>query len=203
MRSNFMQVVATIAVVAIVLGVAALAPSDGQTSTRVVSASSVGSNGLLLSLSVNSTSVAPGDTLGITVGEYNTHASRDNVSQNSQWLVRGQLGSCGDGVYPYGVSAYAGRWGAGNVSQATPVRVFPLLPCPLFIRLVTGYLFQPTSDNATILPGTGSVQMSSQLGVNRDYGSGNPQGQPLPPGTYTIAASDEWGNAAFLYVSFS
>jgi hypothetical protein len=27
------------------------------------------------------------------------------------------------------------------------------------------------------------------------------QGQPLPAGAYTLVASDEWGNLAFLYAS--
>ena len=60
------------------------------------------------------------------------------------------------------------------------------------IRLVTGYVFQPMSDNATVLPGTYSLLMSNQVSVARSYSDSSVQGQPLSPGAYTLVASDEW-----------
>lgn len=63
------------------------------------------------------------------------------------------------------------------------------------LRLVTGYLFQPTSDDAVILPSSGSVipvtPMTSNVTVSGDYSGGSLQ--PLSPGVYTVVAGDEWG----------
>ncbi len=91
-------------------------------------------------------------TVSISVDEYNTLASANNVSKATEWGLQGlSLGSCGMQVYPFGVALYSGTYTAGNVSQASRSK-YPLVPCPLFIRLVTGYLFQPASDLAVVLP---------------------------------------------------
>jgi hypothetical protein len=208
LTSTRLQSVVIVAVVALALGLAVLAPSGGSGTSSSGSGSSttvtaLGSNGLRLDLSVNSTVIPHGGRAGVEISEFNTLDSQNNVSQSSDWVVSGTLGACGDGVYPFGVSAYAGHVGLNNVSDAVPLRVFPMTPCPLLLRLVTGYLFEPASTNATILPSSGSnpVPMEGMVSIGEDYTDAG-QGHPLAAGVYTIVASDEWGSTSFLYVTF-
>ncbi|MGH9920514.1 MAG: hypothetical protein ACRD6W_16795, partial [Nitrososphaerales archaeon] len=95
---------------------------------------------------------------------------------------------------------YSGTYTAWNVSQATPLQIYPVAPCPLFMRLVTGYLFQPASDLAVVLPGgpnATAMQMSANVTATAVYASPSPT--PLEPGTYTVAAGDEWGSVALVH----
>ncbi|MGD0651943.1 MAG: hypothetical protein ABSA97_12545 [Verrucomicrobiia bacterium] len=58
------------------------------------------------------------------------------------------------------------------------------------------------SDTATILPGTGEIPIATGISVSGTYYTpgGQPNGlTPFTPGTYTVAAGDEWGNLAFAY----
>lgn len=203
MTPNLTQGLATLAIVALVLGVAAALPPDSQGAVSIgtaSAASTAGSNGLVLSASVNATSLPSGRLIGITVSEYNTEAASNNVSQGTDWVVQGQLGSCRDYLYPFGISVFAGHVTSANVSSATPLQVFPFTACPMFIVLVTGYDFLPMSENATVLPGSsGSMQMSSTLAIGETYSTPAQPGQPFPQGSYTVAASDEWGNVVFVY----
>jgi predicted secreted protein len=69
----------------------------------------------------------------------------------------------------------------------------------MLVRYITGYLFQPMSDNATVLPSAEETPMATEISLSGTYGaSGNglDQETPFSPGTYTVAAGDEWGNLA-------
>jgi len=97
------------------------------------------------------------------------------------------------------VALYSGVYTTGNVSKAVPLQIFPAVPCPLLIRLITGYLFQPNSDMAVVLPSgpnATATQMSANVTATTQYAVGVAQSSdsPLRPGTYTVAAGDEWGS---------
>jgi hypothetical protein len=50
------------------------------------------------------------------------------------------------------------------------MNVFPNLPCPLFIILVTGYLFQRLNITATILPEDSALNQNvAHVNVNGTY----------------------------------
>ena len=180
--------------------------TSSQSSTSVATSGSYtsASQNLELRLSVNASSTGGSDgnvTVFISVDEYNTLAAANNVSKAIDWGLQGlSLGPCGIQAYPFGVAVYGGTYTAGNVSQATPLQIYPLVPCPLFIRLVTGYLFQPSSDMAVVLPSgpnATATQMSANVTATAVYGIGvAPSTSPtsLGPGTYTVAAGDEWGS---------
>ena len=182
-----------------------------QSSTTVRSSGSYtsASQGLDLRLSVNASSTGGSNgnvTVSIGVDEYNTLASANNVSKATEWGLEGlSLGSCGMQVYPFGVALYSGTYTAGNVSQATPLQIYPIVPCPLFIRLVTGYLFQPASDLAVVLPSgpnATATQMSANVTATTVYtvgGAASSPPSPLRPGTYTVAAGDEWGSVVLAH----
>jgi hypothetical protein len=136
--------------------------------------------------------------VSMVADEYNTLPRVNNVSASSAFALDGlSLGSCGRYASPYGVALYGGAYSAANLSLAQPLQIYPIVPCPMFIRLVTGYLFQPASDTALILPGSGNAtEMLSMVNATGLYSSGAgmlSSPVPLPPGTYTAAAGDEWG----------
>ena len=171
------------------------------TSAARGSASAASTQGLQLRASLNSTQLQPGDALQIVVSEFNTLTSSNNVSVSTQWAVRGALGPCqNEYVQPFGVAVYSGHVDALNLSTAAQLDVFPIVPCPMFIRLVTGYDFQAQSDLAVVLPGSGAVPspLAASVNISEVY-SGHVQGQPLPPGSYTVVAADEWGAVVFMY----
>jgi hypothetical protein len=217
------RLVVTLSVVVVVLlagtfllvtqpgGTSTTTDTKSQSSTTVTTVGTSTSTGyanatrnLDLQLSVNASS-APGSggnaTVTIRVDEYNTLAAANNVSAATEWgLNDTSLGSCGDGVLPFGIAVFSGIYTSANVSQATPLRIYPVVPCPMFIRLVTGYDFQPASDLAVVLPSGSNataMQMLATVNVTGIYGSGampSSTAIALGPGTYTVAATDEWGS---------
>ena len=176
---------------------------SGTTSPSGRSASVNSISGLQLRVALNTTSLIPGQTLGVELSEFNTVNAFNNVSQSDQYPVSVALGECPNTFYqPFGVALYRGNYDAQNFSQGTPLQIFPLVPCPMFVRLITGYGFQPLSDQAVVQPSTGAspVPMAASVNISAVY-SGH--AQPLEPGTYTLVAADEWGAVAFLYFQVS
>jgi hypothetical protein len=201
---NNSRTVAVIAAVVLALGVSLYipvgAPGSSATSPIPDGVTATGSNGLQLQLSVNSSQVTRGHAMGVRVAVWNTLDVPNNASAANAWPFDVQAESCPHGFYPMGVALFEGRVGAGNVSGATPLQIFPDTPCPLFVRFISGYLFQPASGSAIVLPGTGpQVLIAANVTVSGTFSTG-PQPQALTPGVYTIASADEWGVAVFLYV---
>jgi len=204
----------SVVVVVLLAGAFLITTQQGATSSSTVSQSSstvqTGASyvnapqNLQLRLSVNASTTGGSHgnvTVSIRVDEYNTLATANNVSKATGWGLGGlSLGACGTETYPFGVALYSGTYTAGNVSQAQPLHIYPFVPCPMLIRLVTGYLFQPTSDLAVVLPGgpnATATSMSANVTATSEYGVGgnlSSSPSPLGPGTYTVAAGDEWGS---------
>ncbi|MGA2874978.1 MAG: hypothetical protein ABSE82_05475 [Nitrososphaerales archaeon] len=161
------------------------------------------SSGLELRLSVNATSITSGQSILIVVSEYNTLMTPNNISVAHIWSVNGlTLGSCPtEFVQPFGVAVFQGLYSTLNVSQASPLGIFPITACPEYVRLVTGYIFQPQSVVAAVLPGgslTNGTPMVANLTVSREYGTPT-QSQVLSPGVYTVVVGDEWGALLILH----
>ena len=163
---------------------------------------------LQLRLSLNATTLAPGQTFSITVSEYNTLTTTNNVTAASSWDLDGlELGPCGHSYGPtqgpLGVEVFYGHYAEANVSQAEPLSIYPFpVACPQFIRLITGFYFQPLSDNAYWLPSFGGngTAVAGSVAVSNEYPNPSSTGQLLSPGAYTVVGGDEWGNLLFLYV---
>ena len=159
--------------------------------------------GLSVRLELNSSRIASGATVGISVNDYNPSTSALNLSKENDWGMGGlSTGACYSLYYPFGIAVLQGRYTSANLSHAVPLQIFPAVPCFMLVRYITGYLFQPTSENATVLPGTGEVPMATGVSVSGTYDRGGDQYNvltPFAPGTYTVVAGDEWGNLAFAY----
>lgn len=86
-----------------------------------------------------------------------------------------------------------------DISEAKPLDLFPRVPCPLFIRYISGCRFKPSSDVAVVLPGSGpGVVMAASLTATGNYSTGSSLTY-FTPGQYTSVAGDEWGTPTFLY----
>lgn len=167
------------------------------------SASAPSVQGLELKLSINATAILPGQTVQVNVSEFNSLETVNNVSSSSHWLVRGALSSCPNtNSQPFGIAVYQGHYTAQNISQGSQLQIFPITACPQYIRLVTGYSFQPLSNEAIIEPGSGYTPMAATIGVNGSYGpsyTGSSAANSFGQGVYTLVAADEWGALVFLY----
>jgi hypothetical protein len=153
----------------------------------------------------------------MTVDEYNLRVSSSNVSASSSWAVNGLSdGPCGSFDLPYGVAIYQGFLTEANLTggQLQPLQIYPPVACPMFVRYVTGYLFQPSSDMALILPGTGNAtQMLSTVNATGIYSPNSAVSSgmggltsvetPFPAGTYTAVAGDEWGALVVLHFTIA
>jgi hypothetical protein len=173
--------------------------SSGRAVPNGENASADSLYGLQLRVDLNATNLLSGESLQVAVSEFNTLSTFNNVSASEQWPIRVALGSCPN-VYdqPFGIAVYSGRVDEQNLSQGVQLKIFPSLACPMFIRAVTGYAFQPQSDLAVVLPNVSAAPspLTANVTLSMIY-SGLPQ--PLPEGTYTLAAADEWGALTFLY----
>jgi len=171
---------------------------SGTGSTPGLSVSVASFQGLRLDVAMNSTTILSGGAVQVTLSEFNTFSTSNNVSSFDRWATQVALGPC-ENIYvqPFGIAVFAGHLDEQNLSQSQQLRIYPEVACPLFVRLVTGYEFQPLSDRATILPGSAAPSpLVGSVNVGMLYSSG---AQPLPPGAYTVVAADEWGALVFLY----
>jgi len=161
-------------------------------------------HGLELQASLNATEVASGETVQVSLSEFNTLPTLNNVSASNDWAAQVALGACKN-VYdqPFGIAVYYGQVDERNISQGRQVSIFPLTACPMYIRLVTGYEFQPGSDLALILPNSGAAPSPLTGSVVVSLVFNGAQSQPLPAGSYTVVAADEWGAIAFVYFQVS
>jgi len=160
--------------------------------------------GLELIVILNATEVVTGEAIRVNLSEFNALPTINNVSASGNWSAQVSLGSCKN-VYdqPFGIAVYSGHVDEQNLSQGQRVAIFPIVACPMYIRLVTGYEFQPQSDLALILPSSGAAPSPLVGTVDISMAYSSPQGQPLPAGGYTVVAADEWGALAFLYFQVS
>jgi hypothetical protein len=176
-------------------------------------------NGLKLSLSLNSTTLQPGQELSIVVDEQNTLPVANNVLSSRNWPLNGlSVGPCGTLNYPFGVAIFQGYYSSADVSEATPLMLYDPSAgyfCPMILSEITAYVFQPSSDTAAIF-GSCDPNPCFTTKINTEvtatgYWTGGPSPTltnftPGPgvytnftPGVYTIVAGDEWGTLAVLH----
>jgi len=162
--------------------------------------------GLLLGLSMNETTIAPGQTIGITVYERNTFQKTNNVSASDGWPVSGlSVGPCGVTTMPMGIALYQGNWSMLTNSGAQPLQLYKPGPyyCPAIMGGVRAYVFQPTSVQAQVIgpcsPNPCFISnMSSTIDARGYWSTGLIQFSDFSPGVYTVVAGDEWGNVLLL-----
>jgi hypothetical protein len=169
--------------------------TSGQESAFVTSA-----DGLRLTLQLSGTTIRAGGSVTINVTESNPLTAPANISATTDWPLQGlRMSACYASVYPFAVAVFQGHYASGNVSTAKPLNLFPFMPCPLLIRYISGYYFEPDSELAVVLPGSGSpISMAAGVAAAGNYTAGNALVR-FVSGQYTVVAGDEWGAMVFLY----
>ena len=192
-----------------------------HSSTQPVSTSQPGINsaasnsisGLSLSLSLDSATYQPRQTVNIAVDEINTLTKTNNVSAAGNWACPGlSVGPCGTLNYPLGIAIFQGYYTAGDVASITPLKLDnpnAVYPCPLILSEISMYAFQPSGDTADLfqLGGTDPV-LTEGMNVQihpAGYWTGSPNGAltNFVPGVYTVVAGDEWGALVVLHFTVS
>jgi hypothetical protein len=177
--------------------------SSAATSTSAQSPVS----GLELSLTLNTTNVSAGHGLIATVDATNAKDAPANVSAAADWPVQGlAVSTCGSLNYPVGLAVLKGNYDLSNVTSGKALQIYQpgLSSCPMILAGIEGFVFQASSDNATLYgscqPGGGAClneRINSSVSV-AGYWSGSVF-KSFPIGIYTVVAGDEWGGLAILH----
>jgi len=189
------------------------ATTPSPTSTTKInmnkSISSKSANGLILSLSLDSTTYQPGQNITIVVDEKNTLSKTNKVATSDNWVYDHFRGDPCDSISPFGAAIFRGDYTVSNFSTAAPLTIYdPLatLMCPAYPRVIS-YEFQPSSDTANIIAdskydqGFNSWHLNYEVIIRRywpDIKSGN-YSTIFEPGVYTVVAGDEWGALVVLH----
>jgi hypothetical protein len=181
----------------------ATSTSAASTSTSAKSPAA----GLELSLSLNASAIAKGEGINATVVEVNTMTAVDNVSAADDWPVADlATGPCGHLNSPVGIEVLSGNYDAANVTSGTALQVYNpgLTMCPVMLSGITGYVFQPGSDNSTVYGGCGpgacfNETATATLSITGYWSANASASGSFPSGVYTVVAGDEWGGLAILH----
>ncbi|MCL5672431.1 MAG: hypothetical protein JRM97_08345 [Nitrososphaerota archaeon] len=147
------------------------------------------------SVLTNSTTLAPGQTLGLAMKDTNylpfPNSPRSRLGMNLSSGVCGLL-------FPFGVAAYAGDYSLGNVSSATQVQVFDVFGyflCPLIS--IGPFALSPFRS----VTKTAHIDGYWTAGQTQAPGGGFSEGvfHPFAPGEYTLVVGDGWGHTAVVH----
>ncbi len=165
-------------------------------------------NGLSLSLSLNSTTLQPGQEIVVTIDEQNTLTAVNYVPASDNWPLKGlTLGPCGTLNYPIGVAIFQGYYTCSNILSGTPLQLYKpvVYSCPSILSRIDAYAFQPSSDNASVFGSCDpnpcfSYNMTSKVSAT-GYWTNAHESAPnnFEPGDYTVAGGDEWGTLVVLH----
>lgn len=177
----------------------------------LLTSSTLPANGLSLRVSINATTITSGQTVNVTVGDYNTLPTTKNISASSDWPLKNlAVGPCGALNDPFGVAVFRGYYAASSISSAKALQLYApgIYMCPAILSGIAQYSFYPQSSVAQIWgscsPGPCPFRTGPQsIGVNGFWNT-VPIVQysyhtELTPGVYTVAAGDEWGQLLLLY----
>jgi hypothetical protein len=187
------------------------AASSTQTITTFfsqTSASITAVNGLKLSISINATQIASGNSISIMIDETNTFNSINTVAAADLWAIpKLTLGGCGTLNYPFGIAIGKGFYDASSVSTLSSLTTLydptKEYPCPFIIPAIS-YTWNPLSNQATANTANTGVEFLQVVTNDTVSASGYWGGSPVvftnfAPGVYTIVGGDEWGALVLLH----
>jgi hypothetical protein len=184
-----------------------------QDTTGGNSARSLSVNGLRLSLSLDSTIYQPGQQVTIVIDETNMLSKTNNVSTADKWPLTGlSVSPCGTLNYPFGVAIFQGYYASGDISSATPLKLYDPLAvysCPMVLSEIDTYAFQPLSDIAAVFQISDTNPVSTE-NMNAEVqttgywiGSTAVTLTNFDPGVYTVVGGDEWGSLLVVHFTVS
>jgi hypothetical protein len=159
---------------------------------------------LRLHISANSTG------LYIYANETNVLDRVNNVTTTDNWpYPNPDSSACGDyNQFPIQYAVFQGNYDAGNYTSAADLTLYntaDVYMCPTESTPGPYLLFAPLSDNIT----TARYGINYLVSVHYSTagywtGSGSSASfHRFPPGTYSVLAEDEWGNAVLLHFKVS
>ena len=167
---------------------------------------------LELVLTINESTMRSGE--GVNLTYYFANPSDENITLNSTWKFAApglNDTPCGTFVAP---AVYSGLYVSANVSQATPLPLWPPnegVSCPVSAH-GGSYTFIADSEFLPNSPAWASLSISGYLipAHSCPYYNGTTiynietncwVTQPFEKGTYTLAVGDEWNDLVLLYLS--
>lgn len=165
-------------------------------------------SGLELTLSVSSTVIPSEDAINVSASTFNTLAEENNLSASSDWRLQGLLEQAcpitNSDAWPVALVFFAGNYGNNNISNALPIFVWGFTECVVSHGEYTAYSFLPTNNSAYIAGGgyDYAPRIETQALVwaaNSTVGGHFNSLSSSLPGSYTIAAGNEWGQIVLLH----
>jgi len=179
--------------------------SSGLIGTGIDTSSSTSSNGIELLVTISPTvlpeaMLSSGKHLNVTTELINTLPRTNNVTIPKDWTLPALVGPCG----PIGLVSfafYSGNYTISNIASATPLpEEGPgVASCPAW---GLHYLFfQPSSDNFTIAGQSPNAYAYARsiTQFTGYYSASAFEFVNFPPGIYTIAVGDTWGNLVLVH----
>jgi hypothetical protein len=167
--------------------------------------------GIRLDLSVNSTSLKPGDKITITMSEQNLRSFLNEVRAASDWKLQSlSLGPCGTVNRPIGFAIFKGNYTKDDISAGHPLQLYrsEIYFCPMILSGIRSYVFDPLSNLANVV---GScipnpcfkLRIENQAQVRGSWSEmilfpDQATFHEFSPGVYTVAGGDEWGDLLVL-----
>lgn len=196
-------------------GTSSIITSPTITTTQTVS----NSNGLRLDLSVASNGSS--ESIEISVDEYNTLSTVNNVNSANTWTTNQSslYDPCPDSWppnNPVNFAMFQGNYGSNNYTNAKALLLQSpniQVSCTIQIGNQTSHSFSffPQSDHASIIFANPSAQSNFVIAasVSADgfwslsNGTAPATSHNFAQGIYTVVATDEWGKAVLVHVTFS
>ncbi len=196
-----------------------MATNTTQVSSQgmALSASAYNSSlGLRLTLSIGQDTIRQNEGLSMNVSLVNTFATQNNLTSFTMG-VNASLGPCSR--LPLGIGIFPGNYAVGNVSEVEPLDIFGPGPIDCGALGLTPYFsFAPSGDNVTLVYPQLSGPIALEGNIKEANGSMESWGywtdKPVvsfptpavneaftsfPPGLYTIAGEDWWGQVTVLH----
>lgn len=150
---------------------------------------------LVLVMSLNSTDIKPGQSMGMDISLTNTSPNRVVLDLEHNWPLRKwSMGPCLFHL-PFGMALLQGYYTAQNMTDGERL---PLYPRGMYMCRTIGivdFVFEPSSSKATIETYNSTnypVTMQYHVGFNGYYNG--QKFQPFVPGPYTVVGDDQWGH---------
>ena len=170
-------------------------------------------SGIVLTFTLNTTSVRSNGSLIVTVSELNPTTHDINMSAANNWFLSdlSNLWICYGGYPPYGIDIFRGYYTIQNVSMARNIinlSEYVVLPSCISSPIITRFTFKAESSYATtggynVANDSRRCQFDATNGklrqLNVSYGEYTLWSSK--PAEYTIAVGDEWGDFALAHFS--
>ncbi|HVP23285.1 MAG TPA: hypothetical protein VMS77_05175 [Conexivisphaerales archaeon] len=192
----------TVTLLAVIL--MASVPTTAVTGQPPTSGYVVTSDGLELHVSLNSSSLATGQTVEVAAWIFNPSTEFVNASSSDGW-ARGDFaaGPCGVMNYPVGILMAKGNYSLSNLEDAQSLQIYDTgaFGCPMVLSSISGFGFQPNSSLAAVYGSCSSPSCFTEDATVTGTFSGwyGVTHVAFAPGVYTVVAGDIWGGMALLH----